>query len=410
MSFREPFIFPYVTSNIPRWPPTPVASDRETDEYVLKPSEDPAKILNSYPVVHLQRGSTYYWHDVDITKSVTIYGNGATIRCPYVSYCLKITAAGTRIFDCKFVGRSLSRDSSDLEENGRFAIWVSNGHSIVLQQCAFIGFSDGAVCYYVNGVTKTGRHLVERCVFDACKAGLVLVCESDDMGEGGLVSNCRFNDCMFGIYAVSMFGWNVRDCFFDKTRSGIYHVKKSLMSYGSALVGVDPVGALGLVTGCFFRSAVNSEWGDEFSLRDNPQSTVKLAGYYFDDETSVPVRLSDCVFLDSDIALGNICKSPKCCSVFITGCVFWFSGSGGVSSFDIVRRLDGTGAADGSDACFEGCSGREKCKTSGLYEDFFEDANMCDGLKTTINQVVRGPVISSCIIKKGLYTTKTVKQ
>lgn len=381
MSYREPFLFPYVTSNVPRWPPTPVVGDSEGEQYVLKPGEDAARILNSYPVVHLVRGATYFWHGVDIVTPVTLNGNGATVRCPTATYCLKVMSTGTKIVDCKFVGKNLPRNDSEVDESGRFAIWLLNSQSSTVSGCSFSGFGDGAVCVFNDGTCKAGRHHLDRCVFEGCKAAVVLMCKAEDLCEGGVISNCRFLDCQFGLYAVAMFGWVVRDCYFDRTRSGVFHVRTIRMSYGGSMDVKGALSALGLVTGCLFRSSVQSDWPSEVYLKGDSNNKVQLSSYYFDDDISVPTRVADSVFVDSDVCLGNILHNTvKCNASFVTGCTFWFTGNDTESPYTVIRRLDGTGNDEDSDAWFTACNGRMGCKTEGIGEAYFEDSSFCVGL------------------------------
>lgn len=369
MSFREPFNYPYVTSRLPGWSPTPSVGDDVVSEYTIKPGEDPSKILNLYSVVKLQRGATYYWSNVDVNKTVTILGNGATIKCPAVSYCLRISSQHTKIFNCVFHGRNVSRTGTTLEDNGLFGLWLANGLSCIVSGCSFVNFSGAAFCVFDYGSVISGGHLIDNCYFEGCRAGMALVSGGSDLVDGSLVRGCRFVDCQYGLYSVSIPGWCIRDCFFSRTRSAVFHQKRSLMSYGDALSGREAVGGFAVVSGCVFRSSISANWDDTLG-------SEKLAAVYFDDEQSCPIRVSDCLFLDSDLAIGKFISNPKYSLDFVVGCSFWYLGSQDTSDFDVIRNM--SGSSSNVDIYFSSCSGRVNCKVRGFKKPNVNEAGNFD--------------------------------
>lgn len=374
-SFREPFVFPYVTASVPRWAPTPL-SETKGEEYLLKPGEDANSVFASYDVVKLEKGGTYYWREVDINKPLTLYGNGATVRCSSPAYALKVTSPGVKIFDCIFVGKRPTKpgeDTSVPNRDGSFGLLLHNTGCVV-RECAFYDFQGSALCVYDDDVSS-GNYIV-RCYFRFCKVAVLLVSSVDQRIDGGLIDFCRFENCQYGVYGVSMPGWRIADCLFVRCASGVFHLNKDRMSYGDAATGGNLEGFV-LVNGCIFKRGQESDWSYQASTTQANQ-TVSLCAFYFDDNASFPPRLCNSLFADSGVCVGDTLNGIR---NVIMGCVFWYdTQASNASKFNVFTALNG-GATS---AYFLGCAGRNGCKASGgLKANNFDNSSFVTGLVTT---------------------------
>ncbi|QEJ80749.1 E1B 55K protein [Amniota adenovirus 1] len=369
MSFREPL----VTSPLPRWRPTPVKERDDGNEYVLKPGEDASAILNSYDVVRLESGGTYFWDKVNVRRSVTLYGNGASIRFhgnvhagDLDVYGLRIFNTECKIFECNFYGKKPKGvdDTSALKERV-FGVIIDNS-SCCFSGCTFNDFSEGALCVYDVDSVKVGGNFIDRCRFVNCKVGVISICAGLKIGA---LFDCIFYNCKCGVYAVSALGLDIRGCLFDRCRSGFFHVGSTLMTYGGEVSGMGVYSGLGFVSDCVFRNGVYSDWKAKMGLVGG--STLDLTSFYFDDESSYCPMLRNSYFMDSDLFLGKFSSNVP--ALFISGCYFWYSDAqsqGNKSKYVVLKRKS---EAKKKDVFFLGCTGRKGCKCENFYKASFDN-------------------------------------
>lgn len=320
-------------SNEPPFADGPRTVEPPPDFVILKPSDDPNEVLNKHPYVYLTPGAIYKWSNVQVGSPVQIDGRGATVTLNGPGPILTFTGSTTAypvdlpimIKDVVFSGGELLKTEPMQQKFvSQSAIWFDGAWKTTVRNCTFFNFN-GAAVYYSEGLDYWAdkqwqqQHILTECRFNGCRIGVA---------NGGAVeyslanNNCFFN-CQICFHVIGG-NWRRVGNMIANCRCAYFHTKANMWYQGKGLY-MNPA------HGSFTDNTLNhcdyggSDWTSDFVLANN--TTVKLAGFYFDNDTQRPPTWTGNTQYYGDMKLLNFLTDANNTTFCVTGCALF-----GVSS------------------------------------------------------------------------------
>ncbi|ASU50468.1 E1B-2 [Odocoileus adenovirus 1] len=325
--------YPFVSKPIVPWTQNAKTSE-ETDirtvftSAVLPLEADPTTFFQDHSVVYLIPGVTYRWNNVPINKSVTVYGQGATVKLNGSGPILFVQSKTEMPEDLNVVLENILFSGGDDAPNRHdpmtdecethSAVWIHNAWKTTITKCSFENFKGSAVWYsdksdFWHAMKWNQQHLITECRFDACRIGI----SNTGACEYSMANGNQFFDCHICFNVIGG-QWMRSNNIFCKCRSAYFHVKEFMWYAGTS-------GNLNAAKGMFTNNFCahcdhGSLWPSNFRLRNNTE--VSLAGIYFDDDAETPPLFHGNFHWFGDVKILNFPQN-RVTSVCFTGCHFY---------------------------------------------------------------------------------------
>ena len=303
----------FISNPIVPWPQSvvPVCAPSTSRSHILLPVDaDPEDYFNKYSAIYLIPDATYVWKNVEISKHLHLYGQGATVKLhgsgPILSIqSSKIEPETLRILisDVNFVGGEIpNRNSPMTAENIHHgAIFCHNVWKTTISNCVFENFKGAAVWYsslqYYNYRKWGHQHCITGCKFDSCRIGIA----NTSCSEFSMANNNHFFDCQVCFNVVGGY-WMRNDNLFVQCRCAYLHTKEHMWYAGDG-------NNFQAARGTFNNNMLNhcdygSLWPTEFKLENG--SKIELAGFYYDDDEEQPPSFVGNMLWYGDVKILNL--------------------------------------------------------------------------------------------------------
>lgn len=329
--------YTWVNNPLPVWPQPDVADGSTASSSVtLTPADGAQEAFDTYSVVNLQPGKTYYWSTVAITKPVILNGNNATVFLSGEGPVINVRPAEFNsevatnlssylpciIRDVTFKGHSVPPDKSvDMSSKIFYdgAIYVNSVRGVAVDNCAFENFNGTALWFdedvQVNGSQWDNFNSVRNCRFKHCRHGV----SNGGRAEYGIADANFFQQCQIA-FNVCGGNWLRTSNHIVNTRCGYLHTDQNW--YMGRTGNQNPA------HGTFVGNSINhandnsSLWPQVYRQSNNPSTNVNLAGFYFADTNAFPPNFSGNTMYFCDMSIVNfaVLNSFKWS---LTGCVFY---------------------------------------------------------------------------------------
>lgn len=287
---------------------------------------DPSDLFYNNFCVYLIPGATYHWHNVKISRPITIYGRGATVKLsgsvgPIIEVTTGLTVKPSdcpvTIYDVIFdgdvtVNRTVAMNDSFIPHS---AIWFTNAWKSSIINCSFFNFNGTALWYRDDALYTfwSQQHMVLGCKFQLCR-----ICISNSgRSEYSLANSNSFFDCCVCFNVVGgnwrRSGNNISTC-----KCAYLHVEAGMWYEGS--------NKLNTAHGAFTDNTLNhcdqgSLWPAAWALADGRQIT-RISGMYFDSSVSCPPTFTGNTLWYSSIELRGFALIGSMQTFCFTGCTF----------------------------------------------------------------------------------------
>lgn len=375
--------FPFVTAPLISWAQDVAAtpSNGTQKAFTLRPGDDTTTAFSTEgAVIDLLPGAEYHWHRENISTTVTIRGNGATVRNarPVSGPCIFIRSTTgspmnlrVSLEDIIFKGYEDPDRASPMSNTAsqNCAVWIHQAWKATVLRCTFINWRGAALWFsdtttYWSSQQWSQQHMVCQNRFEGCR-----ICIANTGGsEYSLASNNCFFDCQIAFNVIGG-NWNRCGNVIVNCRCAYLHARNNMWFAGSS-------GVFNAAHDTFVGNVLNhcdyggNRWPTVLTMANGSQ--IQLAAFYFDNTGAYPPLWCGNTQYYGDMKLLNY-NSGGMKAWVISGCIF-MAGSNSMPTAGNITVSNG-----GDKVYLIGCSSNASVQVTGIAA-----ANMTPSVGTIV--------------------------